>query len=365
MKILNLLASGGIGGIEVLCKDIGTYSEDKHTFIFLFDKGVIFDEMKSQGLDVIDLSMLRIMPRMRKLLSISYQYDIIVLHHGSMGMNFFYDFLMFFNHKSRFVLMEHDCFGKSTYYTYNSKWKNFLRKCLLENSMKYSDRIVYVSEAGRNSFFNAFKIKAEKTEVVYNGISEKLISQGGKNIPVFEGKLNILFIGRLAEIKGVHLLIKAASKLKDKIPLEIKILGDGPERKKLSQLAIDEHVDDFVTLVGAVREKQEYYEWANVFVYPSVWQEVFGISIVEALSYGLPCIANNVGGIPEIINGKNGVLTMESDTEGIVKAIEKIYNYYCQGLLEDMSFSAKKTAKKFSIINTVNQMHNIYGELVE
>ena len=56
---------------------------------------------------------------------------------------------------------------------------------------------------------------------------------------------------------------------------------------------------------------------------------------------------------------------MESDTEGIVKAIEKIYNYYCQGLLEDMSFSAKKTAKKFSIINTVNQMHNIYGELVE
>lgn len=116
---------------------------DKHTFIFLFDKGVIFDEMKSQGLDVIDLSMLRIMPRMRKLLSISYQYDIIVLHHGSMGMNFFYDFLMFFNHKSRFVLMEHDCFEKSTYYTYNSKWKNFLRKCLLENSMKYSDRIVY------------------------------------------------------------------------------------------------------------------------------------------------------------------------------------------------------------------------------
>lgn len=77
---------------------------------------------------------------------------------------------------------------------------------------------------------------------------------------MFEGKLNILFIGRLAEIKGVHLLIKAASKLKDKIPLEIKILGDGPERKKLSQLAIDEHVDDFVTLVGAVREKQEYYD---------------------------------------------------------------------------------------------------------
>ena len=49
------------------------------------------------------------------------------------------------------------------------------------------------------------------------------------------------------------------------------------------------------------RDIGKYLKTADIFVYPSICEEVFGISLVEAMSYGVPCVANEVGGIPEIL----------------------------------------------------------------
>lgn len=365
MKILNLLSSGDIGGIESLCKDIGIYSNDSNTFAFLFATGAVYDEMKAAGLDTIDLSSFSFPVRMAKLLSLSKQHDIIVSHHGSLGLSFFYVFLLMFNRKSKFVLTHHSCFDPKDYFFYKDPFRKALRKFNLKFSIKKSDRIIYVSNAGLKSFCDVFDVDRKKTAVIYNGIGEKEIVQGATNHPVFDGELRLLYIGRLSDVKGVDLLVEAISVLKAEIPLKAKIVGCGDEMENLVKAAKDKAVDDIISFEGKQLHKEKYYEWANAFIYPSVWQEVFGISMVEAMAFGLPCISNRVGGIPEIMNDENGVFTQSPDASGVVNAIRSLYYKFCAGALPEMSKNARMTAARFPITNTISQMHDLYEDILK
>lgn len=115
---------------------------------------------------------------------------------------------------------------------------------------------------------------------------------------------------------------------------------------------------NLVSFEGQQRSLDLYYRKAHFFVYPSTWQEVFGISLVEAMAYGLPCIANNVGGIPEIIkDGQNGYLTQECTVDGVATAISKEIQI---GISDDMIACCKETADRFSIINTTNGLESLY-----
>lgn len=269
---------------------------------------------------------------------------------------------MIANNKSSYVLVHHSCFERNVYYC-SRKAKNFLRKMVLNFAIKYSNRIVYVSNAGKSSFFNEFRIDERKVKVIYNGISEELIAGGKANAPTFENELRILYIGRLSKVKGVHLLVEAVAKLKDRIPISLKIVGTGDELNSLNELVVRMGVTDLVSFEGANREKDDYYRWANVFIYPSIWQEVFGISIVEAMAYGIPCISNPVGGILEIIqDGKNGFTTEGTDSASLARTITRLYERYQQGALEEMSKCAKETAAQFTVLKTVQMFNEMFRE---
>lgn len=367
MRILNLLSSGGVGGIETLCKAIGEKRKEMHTFCFLFEGGPICEEMKAEGLNIIELQNIGSnfsFAKFSALKKIAVKYDIIAVHHGTFSLQLYFVLLKRQNLKAKFVLTIHSCFEEKVYY-FKNPIKTFLRKQVLIDAIKLSDKIIYVSEAGRNSFLNCFKINKEKTSVVYNGISSQIIENAEKNIPIFQNTLNILYIGRLAEVKGVDLLIKAAKILKGKIPFQIMVVGDGQEKKKLQNLAKELKLEDFILFKGMQRDTDSYYSWANVFVYPSVWQEVFGISIVEAMAYGLPCIANNVGGIPEIIcNEENGFLTKKANEKEIAETILKVFEKYKSQTIKKIQINAKNTAKQFTIDRTVYQLNFIYHSLL-
>ena len=365
MKILNLLATGEVGGIEVLCKDIGLYSEDDNTFVFLFKRGAVYDQMRSLGLKLVDLSEYSVPVRMAKLLKLSRQFDIVISHHDSLGLSFFYVFLMFFNHKSRFIKISHSCFDPKYYYPYPDIFRNSLRRFNLKYSLRRSDRLLYVSKAGLASFCEVYDVDRKKAVVVYNGVSDEVLTRGKENHPSFDGELRLLFIGRLEEYKGVHLLLQAIAEVKDEMPVKAVIVGDGAETEALKNTAGELGIETLVSFEGAKLDKQKYYEWANAFVYPSVWKEVFGISVVEGLAYGLPCIANRVGGIPEIVGSGSGILTETSDAAGVAEALRAMYRAYASGALAPMSRNAKETAARFSVRNTVSQLHSIYGEVME
>lgn len=364
MKVLNILSTGNVGGEEVLCKDIGLYSSYHNTFCFLFGKGIVYDEMLLAGLNVIDLSITGkkvSLKKLMKLIRIAREHDIIVVHPGTFLAQSYFNLTSIFARKCKYVLTVHSCFEKDIYY-FKNPLKTTLRKMALVKALRIADQIVFVSEAGKQSFVQEFNLRRNNLNVVYNGISLEKLNTGKNNYPSLKNTITLLYIGRLVKVKGVHLLIAAVEKLKKDYDIRLVIVGDGEERKALESLTGKLGLDKIISFAGQQRKLDSYYRGAHFLVYPSTWQEVFGISLVEAMAYGLPCIANNVGGIPEIIkDGRNGYLTQECTAAGIAAAISRAIK---TGISDDMIACCKETADKFSIINTTDKLEMLYTSLL-
>jgi glycosyltransferase involved in cell wall biosynthesis len=206
-------------------------------------------------------------------------------------------------------------------------------------------------------------VEQDKEKVIYNGISPEFLEKADTNRikSNADGTYRITYIGRLVKIKGVDLLIRAVAEIAGEKNVVLDVVGDGAERKALEELSEKLGTDENVHFHGQQADVGQFLKKSDIFVYPSVCQEVFGISIVEAMAYGLPCVANNVGGIPEIIeDGKNGFLTKEPTVKGIAEAIRRVAGLYENGGIEEISRCAKARAQEFSVRRTCDLME---GEL--
>jgi glycosyltransferase involved in cell wall biosynthesis len=119
------------------------------------------------------------------------------------------------------------------------------------------------------------------------------------------GKKVVLFAGKLTVYKGVKYLIKAARK----IPAEVVILGEGPERRDLEKRVKDYQLSNvhFVGHLGTSNELNKFYKRASIFVAPSVWDEPLGLVILEAMASKTPVVVTRKGGIPLAVkDGVNG-----------------------------------------------------------
>lgn len=133
-----------------------------------------------------------------------------------------------------------------------------------------------------------------------------------------------IYVGRLAEVKNVSLLIRTFNDFPELI---LDIVGFGPLEVELKKMA-----NSNIIFHGAVDNKDlpSYYNTANVFVLPSL-SEPWGIVVEEALNNGLPVIVSDkVGCAEELVNNSNGIIFKSGDIYSLKKAIKKIsdINYY-------------------------------------
>ncbi len=127
---------------------------------------------------------------------------------------------------------------------------------------------------------------------------------------------HILYIGRLSEEKGVELLLSAMTRIDNPLII-LDIVGDGPMRKRLEQLAINLHLIN-VRFHGHQDRQQveQWYRASQFVVVPSQWYEVSPLVVAEAALYQKPIIASDIGGLPELVeNGKNGLLVTPTNIE--------------------------------------------------
>ncbi|MBQ7148646.1 MAG: glycosyltransferase [Pseudobutyrivibrio sp.] len=367
MKVLNLLTSGEAGGIESLCRDIGVNSEYDNGFCFLFSEGAIYDQMNKIGLKTYSLSKRTRKISIRKLFylkKIVKEYDIVTVHHGDPFLKL-YGILATIGTKKKMVTVVHSCYERK-YFFPKSKLKFHFAHFMFRVGLNLSDLIIFVSNAGKESYEKEFGLFKKNKTVVYNGISMDKIQQGSKHKLPIDKPYKITYIGRLNYVKGVDYLIRAVSIVKEKYPISVSIVGDGPDRNNLETLSKDIGVSDVVTFEGRHSNVIPFLEKTSVFVYPSIWNEVFGISLVEAMAFGIPCVSNRVGGIPEILDdGKNGFLTKEKSDEALAEAICSVLEILEQNeKVEDISICAKENANSFSIINTCDRLKEEYSKLI-
>ncbi len=179
----------------------------------------------------------------------------------------------------------------------------------------------------------------------------KALAEAGEN----GGKrFTLLFVGRFYRRKRVDVLLRAASRLRERISeLAVRIVGNGPRAADWRRLARELRLDSTVTWLGDVSraELAREYRRASVFCLPSV-QEGFGIVLLEAMAAGKPIAAARAGAIPEV--APQASLAEPDDAEALAEAIERLYRsdrereaQASAGLERVARFSAPLVARQF------------------
>ena len=127
----------------------------------------------------------------------------------------------------------------------------------------------------------------------------------------------VVFVGRIAAIKGLRELVAAVMRLRVSHPrLQLFCIGEGALQAELEAGAIDADLADRIHFLGQ-RDSLEVASWlaaSNVFCLPS-YAEGCPNSVIEALACGRPVVATNVGGIPELVDSESGILVAPRDSE--------------------------------------------------
>ena len=144
----------------------------------------------------------------------------------------------------------------------------------------------------------------------------------------------VLFVGNLIERKGVRYLVDAVHRLSPRIPMRLLILGkgEGAEGSRLREQVKSLGLEDRVEMPGRVPEPELHraFARANVLVLPSIVDargdtEGLGVVLLEAMSYHLPVVASNVGGITDIVaDGETGLLVPPADPVALAAALERL-----------------------------------------
>ncbi len=166
----------------------------------------------------------------------------------------------------------------------------------------------------------------EKIRVVYNGIDfrempgELLVKSVSQSEPMIIGSA-----GRLSRQKNQKVLVDLAVELKSaNVDFRIKVAGEGPLRKMLTDYSLSQGVADKVDFIGFVQNMDEFMSSIDVFVLPSEW-EGFGYVLVEAMAAQKPVVAFDISSNPEIVqDGETGFLVPFGDVQVLKERVLRL-----------------------------------------
>lgn len=187
--------------------------------------------------------------------------------------------------------------------------------------LAHAGAALFPSEATRDGALSRWKLT--HTTVCNQGVSSELFPRR----PTAEWGWRLLYVGRLDERKGVDLAIQALALLPESATLVIAGVGEEAYASSLRGLAERLGVQARVTFTTRPREELvELYEAANVLVFPTRWEEPWGLVPLEAMSVGRPVVATGRGGSGEYLkDGQNSVLfDVEEGGNGLAEAIRAL-----------------------------------------
>jgi glycosyltransferase involved in cell wall biosynthesis len=173
-------------------------------------------------------------------------------------------------------------------------------------------------------------IPSHKVKVCYPALREEFIKNVEKTMTKSRGKIQLLFVGSIHPRKGLENLLQSLKFLNAQ-NLKLTIVGNinsVPEYTKrlfkiINTLDITDQVD-FVGHINDIKKLIEIYKSSDIFILPSE-EDPSPIALVEAMCFGLPIVATNVGGIPEWLeDGVNGILVPPKNSQALADAILKL-----------------------------------------
>ncbi|GAB4233570.1 MAG: N-acetyl-alpha-D-glucosaminyl L-malate synthase BshA [Chlamydiales bacterium] len=235
---------------------------------------------------------------------------------------------------------------------------------IVKFSIEQSDAVSVVSEGLRLETRDSFGI-SKKINVIYNFFDPQPSLDAQKPMRerfVASGEKLIIHVSNFRSVKRVEDVVKIFQRINLNIPSKLLLVGTGeglePIRLQVNALGLEERV----IFVGKIREVDPYIASADLFLLPSA-HESFGLVALEALSYGVPVIASNVCGLPEVVtHGETGYLAPTGDVDAMSHFALNLLTD--SNLYEKMSAKAKQDAReRFSLEKILPQYLAIYQEI--
>lgn len=214
-------------------------------------------------------------------------------------------------------------------------------------------------------------VPSKKISVVYNGVEaipaptleQRTLAK--QSFSLSNEDLVFSISARLNAVKGHKYLVDAVSKLKDRHNLKFLIAGTGPEEESLKQMVKERGLEDTIIFTGFLSDVSRLLYATDVLLNCSYGTEACSLAILEAFSIGIPCIATDYGGNPELVQtGINGILYPTNDSDALAEAIWQLKE--TPALISEYQKGAKETYQKgFTVELMAKNTEKVYEDLIK
>lgn len=360
LNILHMISSMEKGGAETYIYDIlDNLEEDISIHIICSHRGSAHHrlEEKTDNVEIVEMRNVLDIRAARRIASYCRDNDIDVIQAHFLRENYIAVLSKLFNPKVQIIWTAHLI-----------QQNNWIIRLFNRIFSLFVDRIICVSKAVGGSVIGE-GIPAAKTKLIYNGVDTnrfKYMENGiREKLAIPEDSLLLTTIARFHRDKGHRFLIDSLKELKRHIPnFKALLVGEGEEKGIIQRKVREYGLDDQVIFLGYVENIVEILSATDIYLSPSV-MEAISFSILEALSCGIPVVATQVGGVPEIFErGNCGILVPFGDEKVFAKAIVDLYNNRSE--YRDIGESCRALVEEnFSQAKMLKNTFDLYRELVQ
>ena len=361
-RILHITFNMGFGGTEQVIRQLVKHLPlDRYSNEILCVDGAVGDigqALKKQGITVHVLKRFpgfdwRLALDINKLIR-NRGFTIVHCHQYTPWL---YGWLASFGTGAKLVFTEHGRFHPDSY----------RRKAWLVNRFlgATTSAIVAISKATGDALVKYEYLPRRRIEIIYNGIESVSVENTArlKVLDEFDLSADTRIIGtvaRLDPVKNQDLILDAVSWLAQRVDkLHVVIVGDGPEREILEKRAKELGIENKVSFTGFISEPAHYLASMDIFLLPS-FTEGASMTLLEAMSLGVPAVASRVGGSPEIIeNSETGLLFDVDQPDRFIEHVSFLLEH--PEKRKAIAENAKtRFAEKFSIYSFVSNYMALY-----
>lgn len=226
----------------------------------------------------------------------------------------------------------------------------------------YVDAAIAVS---KTTFAYLRPANSSQIQIIPNGVFVNRLFPGQYQpfSQYLDGKINILFLGRLEQRKGIFYLLQAYALLKQTYPeIRLLIAGDGYQKSAIHQFIANTAINDAIVL-GFVNEEEKlrYYATCDIFCSPATDGESFGIVLVEAMASNKPAVGAANSGYRTILTGQGeSLLVHPKSVDALVEKLSELIEQ--PSLRLEMGNWGLKAAEQYSWSQVANQIEQVYRE---